>query len=89
MKEMLRELINKVYNSTKIDNALLDEIEVDLVKIAKVVRETQFSRELATFIASARAQKSQVAKNNFKFLILSNLEKRYRRLCDLETSKVK
>ena len=86
---MFRELINKVYNSTDIDNDLLDEIELDLKKISKIVRETQFSRELRTFIASAREQKSQIARNNFKFLILSNLEKRYRRLCDVEVAKVK
>ncbi|MDA3855836.1 MAG: hypothetical protein PF569_06240 [Candidatus Woesearchaeota archaeon] len=80
-KVLIRNLINKIYNSADITNDILDEIEEDLKIISEYLQETRFSRELGVFISSAREQKNQIGKNSFKFLFLSNLEKRYQRLC--------
>lgn len=80
-KILIRNLINKIYNSTDITEEILSEIEKDLEIISKYLKETKFSRELSIFIESARKQKTQIGKNSFKFLFLSNLEKRYQRLC--------
>ena len=80
-KDLVRDLINKIYNSADITDDILDEIENDLKIISEYLRETRFSRELQVFVDSAKAQKNQIGKNNFKYLLLSNLEKRYKRLC--------
>ncbi len=84
VKALIRDLINKIYNSSDISNEILDETQKDLDVISKLLEETQFSRELKVFLDSARAQDNQIGKNSFKFLILSNLEKRYQKLCRLE-----
>jgi len=60
LQEIFRKLINKVYNSTKIDDELLKEIEEDLANAAKIIKETQYSRELSLFIETIKKEKIQI-----------------------------
>lgn len=83
-KDLIRDLINKIYNEPNLTCEILDEVEVDLKEIFDLVGETSFSRELNLFIKSARGYDDLASRSHFKFLILSNLEKRYQRICRLE-----
>ena len=81
-KNLIRELINKVYNSTDLTNELLDEIQEDIEKMNEFISKKAPYRELVVLIEGAKKQKNMAIRQNYKYTILSNLEKRYRKLED-------
>lgn len=78
--EMIRVLINKIYNTPNLTDDLLVEIKKDIKQISKLVDENKAYRELLVLIDAAKVQKLITARNNFKFAILSGLEKEYKKL---------
>ena len=78
--EMVRALINKIYNTPNLTDDLLSEIKRDIKKISKLVDENKAYRELLVLIDAAKVQRLITARNNFKFAILSSLEKEYKKL---------
>lgn len=82
--KLFSELITKIYNSTDLTNELLDEIEIDLKKIDKLLPRKQYYRELMIFLDKARDVKNIISRNNYKFLFLSDLESRLNMLKRLE-----
>lgn len=79
-KNLIRDLINKVYNSTDLTNELLDEIQEDIEKMNEFISKKAPYRELVVLIEGAKKQESMAIRQNYKYTILSTLEKRYRRL---------
>lgn len=84
---MTRDLINKIYNSSKLTDSLLDEVKKDIELMNEFITKKAPYRELIILIDSAKMQKNMIVRQNYKFLILSNLEKRYKRLIESEMTQ--
>lgn len=82
--KLFRDLINKIYISTDLTDELLNEIDVDLKLIDSILPKKQYYRELIIFLDKAREIDNILLRNNYKFLFLSNLEKRLDMLKRLE-----
>lgn len=81
---LFRDLINKIYISTDLTDELLNEIDTDLKLIDSILPKKQYYRELNIFLDKAREIDNILLRNNYKFLFLSNLEKRLDMLKRLE-----
>ena len=82
--KLFSDLITKVYNSTDLTDELLDEIDNDLKIIDKLLPRKQYYRELVIMLDKARELENVILRNNYKFLFLSDLEKRLDMLKRLE-----
>ena len=82
--KLFSELINKIYNSTDLTDELLCEVDEDLKIIDDLLPRKQYYRELVVMLDKAREIDNLILRNNYKFLFLSDLEKRLNMLKRLE-----
>ena len=79
-KNLVRNLINKIYNVTTLSDELLDEVKNDIELMNEFISKKAPYRELVVLIDSAKRQTNLTIRQSYKYVILGNLEKRYKRL---------
>jgi hypothetical protein len=79
--ELFSKLIERLY-SEKISDDLLDEILEDINECKKHIGEDKFFRELGLLINTAKKSKEE-RRENLRIAIISDLEKEFQRLKEL------